>query len=257
MVEAHNWILKQLDVNNSFLHGELDEEIYMLLPPGLQSPSTILVCHLKKSLYGLKQAGRQWYAKLSNFLLSHKYFISTFDHSLFLKHDGNHTTTILVYVDDIVLTGNNPMEISNITNLLNNFFHIKNMSDLTYFLGIEMARNTTSIHLSQRKYTLDLLKDTGMLGCAPVPTLMLHTLKLSATKGVPLDDKEVTTYRLLIGCPIYLTNTQPNISFSMNHLSQFVSKPTDEHHQATMRVLHYLKNAPGTGISFIAKLLFN
>jgi len=126
-------------------------------------------------LYGLKQVGRKWYAKLSNFLLSHKYIISTADHSLFLKHDGNHTITILVYVDNIVLTGNNPMEISNITNILNNFFHIKNLGDLSYFLGIEVARNATRIHLSQRKYTLDLLKDIAMLGCAPVPTPMLHT----------------------------------------------------------------------------------
>ena len=114
----------------------------------------------------------------------------------------------MVYVDDIVLTGNNLMEISNITKLLNSFFHIKNRGDLTHFLGIEVAPNVTSIHLSQRKYALDLLKDAGMLGCASIPTLMLHTSKLSTTKGVPLDDKEATVYRHLIGCLIYLTNTR-------------------------------------------------
>jgi len=81
---------------------------------------------------------------------------------------------------------------------------------------------------------------------------MLHTSKLSATKGVPLD-KEVTTYRHLIGCLIYLTNTRLNIAFSVNHLSQFVSKPTNEHHQAAMRVLRYLNNAPGTGIFFYSQ----
>jgi len=175
LVAAHNWTLKQLDVNNVFLHAKLDQEVYMVLPPGLHFSSTNLVCRLRKLRCGLKQAGRQWYAKLSNFLLSHKYNISTTDHSLFLKHAGNYTRAILVYVDDIVHTRNNPMEISDITNLLNNCSHIKNLGDLTYFLGIEVARNVTSIHLSQRKYALDLLKHTGMLAYAPVPTPMLHT----------------------------------------------------------------------------------
>jgi len=105
----------------------------MQLPPGFHTSSPNLVCRLKKSLYGLKQAGRQWYAKLSNFLLSHNYKISTTAHSLFLKDDGKHTTTLLVYVDDIILAGNNPMEISGITCLLHNFFHIRNLGDLTYF----------------------------------------------------------------------------------------------------------------------------
>jgi len=205
----------------------------MFLLSGLQYPSTNLVCRLKKSLYGLKQAGRQWYAKLSNFLLYHKYIIYIVHHSLFLKHDGNHTTTIMVYVEDIVLTGNNPMEISNITNLLNNFFHIKNLGNLTYFLGIEVPRNTTRIHLSQGKYVLDLLKDTSMLGCALVPTPMIHTSKLSATKGASPNDKEATAYKRLIGCLIYFTNTQPNISF-------FISKMLS-----------------GQLFFFIVKLLFN
>ena len=245
LAATQNWALKQLDVNNAFLHGDLDEEVYMQLPPGFPTSSPNLVCRLKKSLYGLKQGGRQWYAKLSSFLLSHNYKISTADHSLFLKHDGKHTTTLLVYVDDIILTGTNPMEISIITSLLHNFFHIKNLGDLTYFLGIEVAHNTTNIHLSQQKYILDLLKDVGMLGCASAPTPMLHNTKLSATKGIPLGDAKSTAYRRLIGRLIYLTNTHPDISFLVNHLSQFVSHPTNEHHQAAMRILHYLKRTPG------------
>jgi len=181
LAATQNWTLKQLDVNNAFLHGDLDEEVYMQLPPSFHTSSPNLVCRLKKSLYGLKQTGRQWYAKLSNFLVSHNYKISTADHSLFLKHDGKHNTKLLVYVDDIILTRNNPMEISAIISLLHDFFHIKNLDDLSYFIGIEVARNAIGIHLSQRKYILDMLKDTGMLGCAPAPTPMLHNVKLSTT----------------------------------------------------------------------------
>jgi len=220
----------------------------MQLPPGFQTSSPNLVCRLKKSLYGLKQAGRKWYAKLSSFLLSHNYKISTADHSLFQQHDGKHTTTLLVYVDDIILTGTNPMEISTITSLLHNFFHIKNLGNLTYFLGIEVARNTTGIHLSQRKYIMDLLKDADMLGCAPAPTPMFHNTKLLATKGISLGDAESTAYRRLIGRLIYFTNIWPDISFSVNHLSQFVSHPTNEHHQAATHILRYLKRTLGTGI---------
>ena len=145
------------------------------------------------------------------------------------------------------------MEISTITSLLHNFFHIRNLGDLTYFLGIEVARNTTGIHLSQWKYILDLLKDSGMLGCAPAPTPMFHNTKLSTTKGILLGDAKSTTYRRLIGRLIYLTNTRPDISFSINHLIQFVSHPTNEHHQAAMRILCYLKQTPGTGIFLHSK----
>jgi len=88
-----------------------------------------------------------------------------------------------VYVDDIILTGNNFEEITHITTLLHQHFKIKNLGDLTFFLGLEVARNNTSIHLSQRKYTMDLLHETGMLDCAPVPTPMVHSSQLSSTQG--------------------------------------------------------------------------
>jgi len=112
----------------------------MQLPPGLHVGNKDSVCKLQRSLYGLKQAGRQWYAKLSQFLIYHNYAMSANDHSLFLKHVDTSTTAIIVYVDDIVLTGNNSEEITHITTLLDQHFKIKNLGDLTYFLGFEVAR---------------------------------------------------------------------------------------------------------------------
>ena len=122
----------------------------------------------------LKATGRQWYDKLFQFLLSHDYTSSPSYHSLFIKHVESHTTTILVYVDDIILTRTNNEEIQHITHLLHTNFCIKNLGDLTYFLGLEVARNPSSIHLSQCKYTLDLLTETGVLDFVPVPTPILE-----------------------------------------------------------------------------------
>jgi len=184
LVASHNWDLKQLDVNNVFLHGDLLEEVYMNQPPGVVVPNPHFACKVQRSLYGLRQASKQWYAKLSNFLLNNGYILSVVDHTLFLKTNYNHITALLVYVDDIVLTRNNTEEITHITTLLHQHFKIKNLGDLTFFLGLEVARNNTGIHLSQRKYTMDLLHETRMLECAPVPTPMVHSSPPSSTQGI-------------------------------------------------------------------------
>lgn len=131
------------------MHGELLEEVYIQPPLGLHVSKPGQFCRLQRSLYGLKQASRQWYAKLSSFLTSHGYKQSAFDHSLFLKFSTNNITALLVYADDIVLTGNDLHEISRITALMDNTFKIKNLGDLKFFLGLEVARSTSGIHLCQ------------------------------------------------------------------------------------------------------------
>jgi len=141
LAATNNWILKQLDVNNVLLHGDHHEEVYMKLPQGLCVNNKKSMCKLQRSLYGLKQVGHQWYAKLSQFLLSHNYDLSVLDHSLFLKHKNNSITTLLIYVYDIVITGNDHEEIKHITTSLDQHFKINNLGDLTYSLGLEVVRN--------------------------------------------------------------------------------------------------------------------
>ena len=106
-----------------------------------------LVCRPQRSLYGLKQDSRQWYVRLYSFLISHGYKQCASCYYLFLKHQHNSITTFLVYVDDIDLSGNNFTEILNITHLLDNAFKLKDLGDLSFFLGFEVARTSTGINL--------------------------------------------------------------------------------------------------------------
>jgi len=155
----------------------------MQLPPGFSHHDRSHVCHLHKSLYGLKQASRQWYSKLSYFLCSHGYTQSFIDNSLYLKFNNSYVTTLLIYVDDVILTGNDINEINNITNLLDCTFKIKNQGNLTYFLGFEVV-SSKGVYLCQRKYTLDILKEPEMLGS----TLISTPMNFSRHKIVELGD---------------------------------------------------------------------
>ena len=116
-------------MNNAFLHGELNEEVYMHVLPGLLVTSPNQVCRLQRSLYGLKQASRQWFTRLSTFLASHDFQQSPADHSLFLRFNANITMAILVYVDDIIVTSNSITEIQTITALLDQTFKIKDLGN--------------------------------------------------------------------------------------------------------------------------------
>ena len=166
-------------MHNAFLHGDLHEEIYMCPPPGLQRQGGNFVCRLNKSLYGLKQASRQWFAKFSAAIQAAGYVQSKADYSLFTCRNGKSFTALLIYVDDILITGNDLKAISTLKNFLHNHFRIKDLGDLKYFLGIEVSRSKKGISISQRKYTLEILKGGGVLGVKPVNFPMEQNTKLS------------------------------------------------------------------------------
>ncbi|CAN0874921.1 Retrovirus-related Pol polyprotein from transposon RE1 [Linum grandiflorum] len=246
---AKNWFLQQMDVSNAFLHGDLMEEVYMKIPPGLNAPPNTC-CKLKKSLYGLKQASRQWFAKLTGSLLSYGFKQTHSDYSLFIKGSGDTQVTLLVYVDDLILAGGDLIEIEKIKKHLCSAFKMKDLGDLRYFLGLEIARSREGIVVNQRKYCIELLNDTGFLESKGNKSPMDVNLKLNANQGETLQDPSI--YRNLVGRLHYLTITRPDIAFAVQQLSQFQANPCSEHLEAAHRILRYLKSAPGQGLIYRA-----
>ncbi|KAI3516445.1 hypothetical protein L1887_15360 [Cichorium endivia] len=238
--------IHQLDVNNAFLHGDLHEDVYMKIPQGFETKDDTRVCKLKKSLYGLKQASRNWYQKFTNFLQRLGFRQSGADHSLFLFKEKDTFVAALIYVDDVIILGNDLQKIQATKVSLDAEFSIKDLGPLKFFLGIEVARTRDGMVLSQRKYTLDILEDAGMLGCRPATFPMEQNLKLDKREEEEVVD--ATQYRRLVGRLLYLQATRPDITYAVNVLSQFVSQPRVSHLEAANRVLRYLKATPGQGI---------
>ena len=131
------WELRQMDVNNAFLHGALSETVYMMQPPGFKDPSKPNhVCRLQKAIYGLKQAPRAWYTTLKNALLELGFENSRADSSLFIYRKDSIICYFLVYVDDLVITGNNKNFVASIIKKLGDRFSLKDMGLLHFFLGV-------------------------------------------------------------------------------------------------------------------------
>lgn len=169
------------------------------------------VCRLKKALYGLKQSPRAWFHRFTKVLTKEGYLQCQSDHTLFIKHIEGMTTALIVYVDDIILTGSHTAEMTRIKDVLSSEFEMKDLGNLKYFLGMEVARSSHGISISQRKYVLDLLTETGMLGCKPADTPMDPNMKIGMNPKQALVDKG--RYQRLVGKLIYLSHTRPDIGY--------------------------------------------
>uniref|UniRef100_A0A8R7PAF0 Reverse transcriptase Ty1/copia-type domain-containing protein n=1 Tax=Triticum urartu TaxID=4572 RepID=A0A8R7PAF0_TRIUA len=243
-----SWDLHQLDVKNAFLHGDLQEEIYMHIPPGFDTAQTKdKVLRLHRSLYGLKQSPRAWFDRFRRSLLKMGYHQSNADHTLFYKRNMSKLAILIVYVDDIIITGDDTKEIEYLKMRLAKEFEVKDLGQLRYFLGIEVSRSKKGIYLCQRKYVLDLLLETGLSKCRPAPTPIEQNHRLVSEAGSPVDRER---YQRLVGRLIYLPHTRPDIAFSVSVVSQFMHDPRTRHMDAVIRIIRYLKGCPGRGLLY-------
>ncbi|KAL0360869.1 UNVERIFIED_CONTAM: Retrovirus-related Pol polyprotein from transposon TNT 1-94 [Sesamum radiatum] len=169
MTASYGWPLHQLNVNNTFLHGYSDEDLSVLplegypIEPGL-------VCKLEHSLYGLKQASRQWKVEFTHELTEIGFHQSAHDHYLFMKPAATGLMSLLVYVDDILITDPSMDDIQAVKQYLHALFTIKDIEDARYFLGLEIARNFDDLYVAQTKYVEDIIKDTGLIHAKTVST---------------------------------------------------------------------------------------
>ncbi|KAK1431416.1 hypothetical protein QVD17_07875 [Tagetes erecta] len=243
------WPLHQFDVKNAFLHGDLKEEVYMEAPPGFQNDfKSEEVCRLKKSLYGLKQSPRAWFGRFTIAMKKYGYHQSNSDHTLFIKRRNGLVTCLIIYVDDMILTGDDKQEMIQLKKNLFAEFEMKDLGRLKYFLKVEVLRSIQGIFICQRKYVLDLLAETGMIDCKPAETPMMANQKLHMEIETELADKE--RYQRLVGKLIYLSHTRPDIAYAVGVVSQFMHQPQATHMEAVIRRIRYLKGTTGHGVLF-------
>jgi Reverse transcriptase (RNA-dependent DNA polymerase) len=183
---------------------------------------------------------------LAPILNSCNFKVNSADHSLFVKNDNLYITIILVYIDDIIIIGNNQNQIKEIKAQLKSKFGIKNLGYLKYFLGIEIAYSQKSLFLSQIKYIIDLWKETKKFGCKSISTPIDSRKKLNTEEGEPL--KNINQYQRFVGKLIYLTVTRPDLAFAVIQVSQFMHAPRLIHMETIDRILRYLKKTPGKEI---------
>ncbi|XP_019077634.1 uncharacterized mitochondrial protein AtMg00810-like [Vitis vinifera] len=203
-----------MDVKNAFLHEELDREIYMNQPMGFQSQG-------------------------------HPEYVYS---SLFVKANGGKLVIVLVYVDDLIITGDAIEEICRTKENLSVRFEMKELGQLKHFLGLEVDRTHKGIFLCKKKYAKDLLKKFEMLECKPISTPMEPNAKMCEHEGKDL--KDATMYRQLVGSLLYLTLTRPDISYAVGVMSQYMQNPKKPHLEAVRRILRYVKGTIDYGLLY-------
>ncbi|KAL4582843.1 hypothetical protein LXL04_007404 [Taraxacum kok-saghyz] len=247
---ARHWSLYQMDVKNAFLNGDLAEEVYMRPPRGVDHPPGH-VCHLQKALYGLKQAPRAWFEKFSTTVLSLGFSSSPYDSGLFTRTTETGTILLLLYVDDMIITGSDNTGILQLKQSLSSCFQMKDLGNLHYFLGLEVLADTSGIYLCQAKYISDLLSRSGLTDAKVASTPLEPNTHLVPQSGTPLNDP--TAYRQLVGSLVYLTVTRPDLAYAVHTVSQFMASPYSNHYAAVLRILRYLKGTMFHGLHFSSK----
>jgi len=233
-------LVHQMDVKIAFLNGELEEEIYMDQPDGFVAKGQEgKVCKLLKSLYGLKQAPKQWHEKFDKTLTSAGFAVNEADKCVYYRYGGGNGVILCLYVDDILIFGNNINVIKEVKGFFSSNFEINDLGEADVILNIKLLREGNGgITLVQSHYVENVLNRFGYSDCTPSPTPYDPSVLLRKNRIIA---RNQLRYSQIVGSLMYLGSaTRPDISFAVSKLSQFVSNPGDNHWRALERVLCYL-----------------
>lgn len=255
--------MQLMDVVTAYLYGSLDTDIYMRIPEGLKMPETLkskprhmYSIKLKRSLYGLKQSGRMWYNRLSEYLIKEGFHNNQISPCLFIKRTKSGYVIIAVYVDDLNIIGS-PEEIRQAADYLTREFEMKDLGITKYCLGLQFEHTKDGIFVHQSNYTEKVLKRFHMNNAHPLSTpMVVRSLDVEKDPFRPrADDDEIlgpeVPYLSAIGALMYLANnTRPDIAFSVNLLARYSSAPTKRHWNGVKHILRYLRGTSDMGLYF-------
>ena len=248
-------IVHQMDVKTAYLHAPIDEEIFLEQPEGFCVTSEMggkLVCKLKKSLYGLKQSGRNWYKLLNDHLEKDDFVKNLSDNCVYRKQIGHETILVLIWVDDLIIAASSNELLNSFKGTMKAKFNMKDLGKISYFLGIHFEQNKEEIKMNQRRYILKMLERFGMSDCKARSTP--SELKVECVSTDKDDSSQLVNpreYREIVGSLIYaMTCTRPDISWIVSKLSQTLANPKADNMVAAKHVLRYLKGTIDYELSF-------
>lgn len=233
--------LHQMDVKTAYLHAPIDCEVYMEQPEGFEVRSDTgeqLVCKLNKSLYGLKQSGRNWNKMLHDHLSENGFTQNPADHCVYNKQTATERIILIIWVDDLIIAASDSDSLTSVKEMLSEKFKMKDLGRLGHFLGIDFTQSEGKIKMNQTRYITKILERFGMSDCKTRSTPCEQKLNFDGD-GELIDSKR---YREVIGSLIYvMTCTRPDISWIVSKLSQYLSEPKEQHWITAKHVLRYLK----------------
>lgn len=253
LTAAEDLELHQLDIKTAFLNGTLEETIYMRQPQGYEEGGADTVCHLKKSLYGLRQAPRAWHTRLKEELELMGFTASDADPGLYIAHNKDNNIYILVYVDDILVAAKDMAAVISIKERLTTTFDVRDLGEAKYFLGMSLDRNRAeqTLKMAQQRLATELVDKFGLKEAKPRSTPMNSSIRLTQAEESSILDKNTYRYSELVGSLLYLSVcTRPDIAQAVGALTRYMAKPSMEHWTAAKAVLRYIAGTLEQGISF-------
>jgi hypothetical protein len=257
LAAKHNLEIEQMDFVTAFLNGDLKEDIYMKQPEGFIEPGKEnLVLKLKKSLYGLKQAPREWNNKLHECLHQKGFKRVEADHGVYVMRTQKTLIMLALWVDDLVIIGNNMNSINNLKQDFTKRFKVKDLGPIHFIVGIEVIRNRQKreIFLTQRQYVTNILKKFNMSQAKPLGVPVDKNIKLCKNGSNTSASAEPATkapYREAVGSLIYaMVATRPDLAFAVGLVSRYMHEPKQSHWEAVKRILRYLQSTADYGILY-------